>query len=122
MKRNELVELLASHADLLNAGEEQADAYSARYGSRDEISALFLLARRLKLALAPVSPGAAYREQLYGELAQTPGQIVVSTSPSYGRKVWFGAATVGSLLSLAGLVFWLRRHRDDASLVELSAG
>ncbi len=122
MNHRDLVELLARHADLLNAGDDRTNTYVRQYGLSDDAAALLHLARSAKAALKPVDPRIGFQAQLHRELMQADPWYTLATPGRIGRKVWVGAATIGSLVSLAGLVFWFRRQREEAGLIEFSAG
>jgi len=113
---------LAQHADLLNAGEDRTSAYVRQFDLGEEAASLLQLARSAKKALKPVDPRIGFREQLYHELMQLDPRYTLTATGRVGRKAWVGAATIGSLISLAGLVFWLRRQRTGTAFIELSAG
>jgi hypothetical protein len=106
MRKGELAEILALHAEALNAGKEQADLLLARYPEQSsELAALLWLARSVQSALVPVKPRPAFSASLRQELArQRPADDDDSR-----RLLWWGAA-LGSALSVAGLVFLIIRR------------
>jgi hypothetical protein len=122
MNNRDLVELLARHADLLNMGDDRTSAYVRQYALSSEAAALFHLARSAKAALKPVDPRIGFQAQLYNELMQVDPWYTLAAPGRISRRLWVGAATFGSLISLAGLFFWLRRQRGEAAFIELSAG
>jgi hypothetical protein len=112
MKTKDLIELLADHADALNQGRDTTAALLNHYGhDTPELATLLSLARSLKTAMEPVAPAAAFKANLYHQLRQ--GHLTPTPQPV--RSIWWiGAATVGSLLPLAGLLIWfLRRPRPQ---------
>ena len=120
-RRNELVDLLTMHADALNAGQDQTESLALLYG--DEVAPLLQLARAVKQVLVPVSPPAGFTTQLHHDLMQYDRNVtIVATHPNQ-RGWWVGAATVGSLLSLAILLL-VRRHRGGPlpELLEVPGG
>jgi hypothetical protein len=107
MKTKDLIELLASHAEALNRGQDTTAALLT-YNSGDaaELAPMLWLARSLKTAMEPATPSAAFKASLHQQLLQ--GRL----APAEVRRpiLWIGAAAVGSLLSVAGLALWLLRR------------
>jgi hypothetical protein len=112
MKTETLIELLANHADALNQGRDPTAALLNRHShASPELATLLSLARSLKTAMEPATPAAAFKASLHQQLLQ--GYLAPTPQPI--RSVWWiGAATLGSLLPLAGLLIWfLRRPRPQ---------
>lgn len=113
MKTNTLIELLADHADALNQGRDTTAALLNHHGQdTPDLATLLTIARSLKTVMEPVTPAAAFKANLHQQLRQAPH---TDTTPQPIRSIWWiGAATIGSLLSLAGLLIWfLRRPRSE---------
>ena len=114
-----LIEVLTAHADQLNEGGGEGDAYLAMFPAyREELAPLLATAGRAKEALAPVRPEPAFREDLRrGLLAaarQRQAQVVVVPQGGRGRDILIGAAALGSAISVAGLLArLLRSHRGE---------
>jgi hypothetical protein len=80
---------------------------------------LLELAKAIKRVLVPVQPSPLFRAQLQQQLVQ--GQL--PRERRRYRTVWLGAAIIGSLLSLAGLLFIILRRLklDDSSSQPVTA-
>ena len=116
MENGVLVEILAAHADQLNEGGGEGDAYLAMFPAyREELSPLLATAGRVKEVLAPVRPEPAFREDLRKGLMaaarQRQAQVVVAPQGGRGRGILIGAAALGSVISVAGLLAHLLRSR-----------
>ncbi|MDX1686889.1 MAG: hypothetical protein R3248_02810 [Candidatus Promineifilaceae bacterium] len=115
MKEVELANLLAAQAEALVSGTNEKQ-WLADYHSHQLEAAgpLMEVARLLKRVLIPVPTPAPFRSQLRQDLfsgaysSGAKGSVNISTR---GRpRMWLGAAAVGSILSLAGLLFFWRRR------------
>lgn len=118
MRQEELVEILIQHAEKLNQGIDNTDLLLTYYGEKSgEIRALLQLAQQLSEVLVPVSPTAVFATQLQRRLLQGRRERYTSLSRPLPRRLWMLAATVGSLLSVAGLTWFIRRYMkvDEAS-------
>ena len=107
MKTKDLIELLAGHADALNRGQDTTGALLTYHSEEAaELAPMLWLARSLKTAMEPAVPSATFKASLQQQLLQA------SLAPAEARRpiLWIGAAAVGSLLSVAGLVLWLLRR------------
>jgi hypothetical protein len=113
MKTRDLIELLADHADALNQGRDTTAALLNHYGQDTPDLATWLsLARSLKASLEPVAPADAFKANLHQQLLQSRPN---PTSQPIRSIWWIGAAAVGSLLPLAGLLIWFfRRPRPES--------
>lgn len=122
MREIELVNLLAAQAEALVFGTDE-EQWLSDYDPHTLAAAqpLMALARLLQRALVPVPTPAPFRSQLRRKLssgartagsAETPPATAASVTLSDRRRprVWLGAAAVGSVLSLAGLLFFWRRR------------
>ena len=121
MADREWIEILATHADKLNAGVNEEAAYLATLPEHQEtLQPLLALARKVKDALAPVEPAPAFCENLRLSLLAAARQRLVSRlssaksqRPTYlfrrrRKEILIGAAAVGSVVSVAGIVaYWI---------------
>lgn len=116
MKEIELADLLAAQAEALVSGTDE-EQWLSDYDPRklEAAQPLMELARLLQRALVPVPIPAPFRSQLRQALASrvetssvAEGSVTVATRRR--PRVWLGAAAVGSILSLAGLLFFWRRR------------
>ena len=116
MKEADLVNLLAAHAEALVSGVDEKQ-WRSGYDPRDveAAAALMEVARLLRRVLVPVPTPTPFRSQLREALssgAEPPSKVEPSITVSNRRRprVWLGAAAVGSILSLVGLLFFWRRR------------
>ena len=106
----ELDDILMTHADALARGEDYTEQLLDRYpGQRRQLLPLLSLARLLRSALVPVEPPADFVAALAAELAIYDG-TPASATPAVQRYGIIGAAAVGTLLSVAGVAYWLYRR------------
>jgi DNA repair exonuclease SbcCD ATPase subunit len=123
MNRRELQKILADHADQLIRGQDQTESLIQQYNAEaQELAPLLRLAQRLQAVLVPVSPRAVFVQQLQEDLLHVDRQLTVAAPENERRPAWLGAATLGSLLSLVGLLLLLRRQRARPGMVEVAAG
>jgi hypothetical protein len=123
MRRNKIINVLATHADR-RAGDSSDDQDDLLLSPADqaEVTSLLRLSQRLKETLAPVAPSLAFRQQLRGSLISTAveraGERARDSHIPFLRRRWvlIGAAA-GSVLSVAGIVAAiLLRHRSVVRL------
>ena len=133
MADREWIEILATHADRLNAGTNEEAAYLATLREhQDTLQPLLALARKVKDALAPVEPDSAFCENLrLGLLAaarqrlasrlslraegSTKFQRPVHLFRRHRKEILIGAAAVGSVVSVAGIVaYWIHARAAKA--------
>jgi hypothetical protein len=121
MANREWIEILATHADKLNAGVNEEAAYLATLPEhQDTLQPLLALARKVKDALAPVEPDPAFCEnlrlsllaaahqRLASRLSSTKSQRSVHLFRRHRKEILIGAAAVGSVVSVAGIVaYWI---------------
>ena len=116
MQDVDLVDLLAAQAEALVSGTNESQWLSDYEPHKLEAARpLMEVARALRRVLVPVPTPPAFRAQLRDELISgaTPSSRArnpVTISAPRRPRVWLGAAAVGSLLSLAGLLFFWRRR------------
>jgi flagellar biogenesis protein FliO len=116
MKKDELAEILATHADALVEGRDISAQFLAHFPEQSaELSSLFQLASSIRSALTPVS-SPDFRSRLQSQLTDyAPSGPITITPTARPKMVWLVAAA-GSLLSVAGLAIWaLRRFRAPGS-------
>jgi hypothetical protein len=109
-------EILAAHADQLNAGLRGSAAYPSMTSEQRSILApLLQVAEWLAEALVFVEPSPAFVQKLGQELALAATKSQLSLFERYRKAILVLVATLGSALSLLGLVlFYLVRQRDTA--------
>ena len=126
MADREWIETLTTHADKLNAGgNEEAEYLATLPEHQDTLQPLLALARKIKDALTPVEPDPAFCENLRLSLLAAARQRLVSRlslraegSPESQRpihlfrrhrtEILIGAAALGSVVSVAGIVaYWI---------------
>jgi hypothetical protein len=123
MSSKTLVEALAAYADDLNRRMVDREIYLRQYpDQRDELEALLHLTERLKQALVPVQPSAAFVKSLARQLTAVDGGKVMQAIRGHRREIFIGAAAIGSALSVIGLVAYLVRNRGQVETPVASAG
>lgn len=119
MKRKELIDVLAAHADEI-IGLRAPSGKS--FGRNDRVQSLLDLAEEIQGILVPVQPNADYRRRLHGDLIlkaqcrETEPEAV--WLEQHRKGILIGAAAVGSVASVLGVVvaFWLYiRHGRAAN-------
>ncbi len=137
MNEELLIEVLAAHAEHLNAEEDHTQTYLEMFPEDEEaLLPLFTLARDLKTVLAQAEMSPAFREQLYAALVQAaedilPAPVWRSRLPSRprlperildlpvfvrlpaapDRQVLVRAAAGGAGLAAAGVAAYVLRER-----------
>ena len=108
-------DILAAHADRLNTGLKGSAAYpSITSTQRRTLTPLLQLAEWLSEALVMVDPSPTFVQNLGQELAAVSARGQLSLFERYRKAILVMAATIGSALSLMGLVlFYLFRQRDE---------
>ncbi len=109
-------EILAAHADQLNAGLRGTAAYPPMNSAQlSSLSPLLHLAEWLSDALVRVDPSPAFVHQLGQELAEATAQRQLSMFERYRKAILVVAATIGSAVSLIGIVLlYFFRQRGTA--------
>jgi hypothetical protein len=106
-----VVEVLAAHADhLMGDGPESEDYLKLFPDYRAELKPLLRIAERVRAALVPVRPSPAFEAGLKQDLIEAAIQRAEErenkkrVSFIRRRGVLIGAAAIGSVLSVAGIV------------------
>jgi hypothetical protein len=119
MRDKVMTEVLAAHANYLVGDETNSEDYLNLFPAyRAELAPLLRIAERVKAVLVPVTPSPAFEAGLKQDLLAAA--IRRAEKRSTGRQVSFlrrrwvliGAAAVGSVLSVAGIVaavLWRQR-------------
>jgi hypothetical protein len=109
-------EILASHADRLNAGLKGVEAYPPMSADQQRaLLPLLQLAEILAEALVLVEPSPIFVQRLGQELALAATKSQLSVIERYRKAILLVVATIGSALSVIGLVlFYFFRERDTA--------
>jgi hypothetical protein len=109
-------EILAAHADRLNSGLRGSDAYpSVNSDQRHALMPLFKLAEWLSETLVMVEPSPIFVQRLGQDLAMAATHSQLSLLERYRKAILLVVATIGSALSVVGLVlFYLFRQRGAA--------
>jgi hypothetical protein len=105
MSEQRVVELLAAHADQLSSRSPAVEVIDADLSAdeRDELASLVQLARQLKCSMPPVRPSPAFVRTLEEELVAS-ARAQSCKDEHKRRSVLIGAATVGSVVSIASIV------------------
>jgi hypothetical protein len=124
-------EILMSHADGLNAGQDRSQDFLAMFPAHsEELASLFRMAGMAKRLLAPVQPSASCRQYIGDSLTQLTTQQVAHSSmmiqPNINRELVIRAAAAGSALAGAGLLAliwrsWIHRPQTTSSMESRSA-
>ncbi|MBN1977490.1 MAG: hypothetical protein JW918_08815 [Anaerolineae bacterium] len=103
MNKRRSDDILAAHAEGLLSRTRPMQQINAGDEERGELAPLFALAEQLYQSMPPVQPSAAFVHSLGKELAGS-AKHQIATARRMRRGVLIGAATVGSLVSIASLV------------------
>jgi hypothetical protein len=103
MKDRRADEILSAHTEALFGHPEEFWQTDMTDEEQDELASLFTLAEQLRQSLPPVQPPAAFAHSLGKELAGS-AQHQIAAAKRMRRSVLIGAATIGSLVSIASLV------------------
>ena len=107
MKEERVLDLLSAHADALNRGEPHDAWLSRQTDLPAELPPLLETARILQRTLIPLPVPTRFQSRLLSDLQATMRRRSWRARP----RIWVGAAAVGSLLSLVGLLFFWQRRR-----------
>ena len=122
------IEILATHADKLNVGANEEAKYLATLSEhQDTLQPLLTTARKVKDALAPVEPDSAFCENLRlsllaaahqrsaSRLSSTKSQRPVHLFTRRRKEILIGAAALGSVVSVAGIIaYWIHTRTAKA--------
>ena len=99
MKKDELAEILATHADALIEGRDISAQFLAHFPEQSaELSSLFQLASSIRSALTPVS-SPDFRSRLQRQLTDyTPSGPITITPTARPKMVWLVAAAGSALI------------------------
>jgi len=120
MNKSGVIEILARLADRLPGSNSPPQPGSGRY---ERVQGLLDLAGELQGILVPVRPDPAFRRQLHGQLVRQAQDRQAAPGPGlfyqHRRGILIGAAAVGSMASVAGVViaFVLRYRHSRAGHV-----
>jgi len=130
MADKELIEILAAHADKLNVGaSEETERLAMLPEYQDTLRPLLTVARKVKDALAPVELDPAFCENLRLSLLAAAHQRLASRLSSkprcpvhlfrrHKKEILIGAAALGSVVSVAGIVaYWIHSRAAKAQRV-----
>jgi hypothetical protein len=114
-------EILAAHADGLNAGQDRSQDYLAMFPVyAEELASLFRLASLAKRVLVPVEPSVSFRHYLGESLVQAARRQIAHppapVQPRVNRELVIRAAAAGSALAGAGVLALMWRswtHRSQ---------
>ncbi len=111
MDKKLLKEILATHADQLATGQVEDEAhFELSPEDKEELDSLLDVAKRVKSTLKPITPAENFEQKLKrrlltaAHLRQAEGYV----PPNPGRDLLILAATVGFVLSLAGVLLALK--------------
>jgi hypothetical protein len=116
MNQVDLLNLLATHADRLIAGNDDAGILAIS-SDTTTVRPLLLLAGSVKEVLVPLRPRESFRRELGHQLQRAD----LSLYGSWHAGLWRRVALLGSLLSLAGVVFLFLRY-NRAVLLDSGRG
>ena len=123
MKDKLLAEVLTAYTDDLNKGIASRKVYlTGGAEKQDELQALLYLTERLKRALVPVQPSVTFVQNLGRQLVSIGHGKMTRVVRDHWREIFFGAAAVGSAISVIGLVAYLVRSRAQVKTQVASTG
>ncbi len=115
MHEDVIADILAAHADHLVRNQSRDEDYlSLLCDHRAELAPLLQIAKRVRAILVPVAPSPAFEAGLRQDLLVAAIQRTEEQRVPFLRRkgVIIGAAAVGSVLSVAGIVaalLWRQR-------------
>jgi hypothetical protein len=123
MRITELIDRLAPLADILN---RRVKSLPWRQPRHDQVEGLLALASEVQAMLVPVEPDPRYRRRLHGQLVvRGPSPVVtVEEGLLHQRRkgILIGAAAVGSLASIAGVILAYALHHRHETASRVAAG
>jgi hypothetical protein len=123
MKKRELASAIAAHADQLM--ESNTTPY--RTGVRNtQVQGLLDLAEQLQGVLVPVKPDVDFRRRLHGELLleaqRRQAEPELNLFQQHRKGILIGAAAIGSVASVAGVIIALVLRRRHTRATHIAAG
>ena len=117
MDRREVREILADHADQLHSKSPSQGVGRWQYS---QVQGLLDLAEELNGVLVPVKPEANFRRRLHGDLILAAqgrqDEPLPSLFQQHRKGILIGAAAIGSVASVAGVVIaYVLRHRRNGA-------
>lgn len=106
MKRRELVNLLADHADALNHADGDDASwlnYHAPLPPAPSLLTLLQLARAVQRVLVPVTPSPLFQAALKDQLVES--ELSIEKKRPFPKTIWLGTA-----VSVVGLTLYLLRR------------
>lgn len=123
MRDKVLTEILAAYADDLNRGKADWEIYPSQVPhQREELDVLLRLTERIKQALVPVQPSPMFVKNLVRQLIVGDKREAVRPTRGYRREMVIGAAAVGSVLSVIGILAYLVKSRTQMKARVVSMG
>ena len=98
------IEALAAHAEQLTGHPDDAQTPDLTDQEREQLAPLFQLAEQLYASMPRVQPPAAFVRSLRKELMEQTTHQLALEKRRRRRTMVIGAATAGSLVSIASLV------------------
>ena len=98
------IEALAAHAEQLTGHPDDAQTPDLTDQEREQLAPLFQLAEQLCASMPRVQPPAAFVRSLRKELMEQTTHQLALEKRRRRRTMVIGAATAGSLVSIASLV------------------
>ena len=117
MNQVQLIEILSAHADSLNDGMDNTESIVGAHPTHQAtLKPLLTLAQQVKANLVPVPLPAQFVDDLGAALQAGTVVPMPEVAPRNHISLLL-AATIGSLLSLVGIIVVLRRrHREVAPM------
>jgi|GEM_PF-651860 len=103
MNEEQVVEVLATHAEKVIGRGENIQQINLTDEEHSRLAPLFQLAERLQQSMQPIQPSAAFVRSLGKELVDNAKRQITLTK-RLRRAMLIGAAALGSLLSIASVV------------------
>ena len=123
MDNHLMLEVLWAHADGLNRNHNGLDYLSMFPHYRDELAPLFELAARIKTVLIPLQANQAFRQGLHHDLLVAARHREEDERSMFRMPRWewvIGAAAIGSAMSIAGMVAYIRHSRSEEETAHLA--
>ena len=119
MEDKVLAEILAAHADQLKKDRGKGSDYLAMFPDyQEKLKPLLETAEKVEEVLEPVEPAPTFCQSLHEDLLAAGQRRLAGEVPqlarSHGRQVLFGAAALGSAVSVAGAIAYFIHSRTTA--------